>query len=695
MQKIVLIISSLLFLATQQLVAQETINPKNIKIARDQWGVAHIFAPTDAEVAYGMAWACGEDDFGTAQYLLLACKNKTASVLGKDQVALDVICHLMGIRELVDTAYHENTFSKEYRKVLLGYMQGINAYAAKHPKEILAKGVFPITEKDLVTAYALGYLFISSLPAELFKMRQGYFDGKSVVFQEKGSNAIAISKKRTTDDKTFLVANPHQPVEGPFSWHEVHLCSEEGWNIIGGAMPLTSVVGLGVNENLGWAHTVNYMDFVDIYELKTNPKNKMQYEFDGKWETLVKRPLKLKVKVKGVIVGKKMDFYWSKYGATLERKGKFYSLRCPANMNVKAVEQHYWMNKAKNYKEFRAALDLQYHNSFNIVYADREDNIFYLNNGRIPYRNPNYNWKTVLPGNTSATLWTPKFHPVDELPHLLNPENGILFNTNHTNFKSMSGKDLSTVSPDKTIGVIDIDNNRSRRFQELLQPIGNDKISYNQFKTMRSDVTYPKDLNFLAVPGLEKVFTLDGNKYPDIKDILAVIQKWNRKSDVQNTSAGAFIVFMNHFAMKLVTYQVDYYTATEQDLVDALRKAKKHLIKHFGKLEFPYGDIHRHYRGGKDYPAEGCYDILAASNCKMYKDGKFHTYIGDGYIQYTRFSKNSLPEIETINAFGESLHKESPHYTDQLEMAAQHKVKKMTLDKKEVLRDAKRVYSPE
>ena len=33
------------------------INPSNITIARDSYGVPHIFAKTDAELAYGLAWA--------------------------------------------------------------------------------------------------------------------------------------------------------------------------------------------------------------------------------------------------------------------------------------------------------------------------------------------------------------------------------------------------------------------------------------------------------------------------------------------------------------------------------------------------------------------------------------------------------------------------------------------------------------
>ena len=48
------------------------INPKNIEIVRDQYGFPHIFGKTDAEVAYGLAWAHSEDDFKTIQQAYIA-----------------------------------------------------------------------------------------------------------------------------------------------------------------------------------------------------------------------------------------------------------------------------------------------------------------------------------------------------------------------------------------------------------------------------------------------------------------------------------------------------------------------------------------------------------------------------------------------------------------------------------------------
>ena len=61
-------------LATAQLSNEPLIRTDKITIARDTYGVPHIFAPTDPEVAYGLAWAHAEDDFTTIQTLILTGK---------------------------------------------------------------------------------------------------------------------------------------------------------------------------------------------------------------------------------------------------------------------------------------------------------------------------------------------------------------------------------------------------------------------------------------------------------------------------------------------------------------------------------------------------------------------------------------------------------------------------------------------
>ena len=52
------------------------INADNITIIRDKWGVPHIFTKTDAEAAYGLAWAHSEDNFKTIQETFLPAISK-------------------------------------------------------------------------------------------------------------------------------------------------------------------------------------------------------------------------------------------------------------------------------------------------------------------------------------------------------------------------------------------------------------------------------------------------------------------------------------------------------------------------------------------------------------------------------------------------------------------------------------------
>ncbi|MEP7256316.1 MAG: penicillin acylase family protein, partial [Ferruginibacter sp.] len=60
----------ILFFSFLASFSQTAINPANIDIVRDSFGVPHIFAKTDAEVAYGLAWAEAEDDFRSMQEVI-------------------------------------------------------------------------------------------------------------------------------------------------------------------------------------------------------------------------------------------------------------------------------------------------------------------------------------------------------------------------------------------------------------------------------------------------------------------------------------------------------------------------------------------------------------------------------------------------------------------------------------------------
>jgi acyl-homoserine-lactone acylase len=147
-------------------------------------------------------------------------------------------------------------------------------------------------------------------------------------YDKMGSNAIAVHPSRTATGEAFLAINAHQPNEGPEAFYEAHVNSEEGWNALGGLLAGGPAILHGVNENLGWAHTVNLCDRVDVFQLQMNPNNSNQYMFDGQWVELEKK--KIKLRIKGVPIAVSRDLLWSKYGATMKNDQGFFSIRLGA-----------------------------------------------------------------------------------------------------------------------------------------------------------------------------------------------------------------------------------------------------------------------------------------------------------------------------------------------------------------------------
>ena len=93
-------------------------------------------------------------------------------------------------------------------------------------------------------------------------------------------------------------------------------------------------------------------------------------------------------------------------------------------------------------------------------------------------------------------------------------------------------------------------------------------------------------------------------------------------------------------------------------------------------------------------PQPGLPDVLAPMYSVPYKDGMVKANQGDAYIELVRFTKNG-PIIETLNTYGASSRKKSPHYTDQMEMYIKQQTKPMTLDKSAVYKNAERIYHPQ
>ncbi len=679
---------ALLLIFSSELFGQQ-INPNNIQIARDQWGVPHIFGKTDAEVAYGLAWAHAEDDFATIQTSYLAGKAMLGLLKGKEGAQIDYVVQLLRARELVDARY-EQDISPEFKTILAAYCQGFNQYAKTHKKEVLVPELFPVTPKDML-AFSVLQLAISSGADQALK---SIFDGKVATLdflKPGGSNAFAFNSAKTADGSVFLNINAHQPLEGPVAFYEAHLNSGEGWNVLGALFPGAPSILHGVNENLGWAHTVNYPDKLDVYQLEINPANAKQYRFDGAWVDLEEKMIPLKIKIGGLLpIQVKKAAYWSKYGPTVVNKKGTFSIRAGALDEIRALEQWFRMNKAKNFTEFKKILQMGAISGYNLVYADKQDTIYYLSNGKLPIRDTAYNWKGTLPGNTSKTLWT-AYHPLSDLPQVLNPVSGYVFNTNHSPFNATSASDnIIESNYDKTMGYETWNNNRSIRFMEQVAEL--DKVTFEDFKRIKFDLQLPKKLAFFT--NTDSLFLLDEKNNADIADVIQILKNWDRRADTSSIGASIFTHTYYSLEKKLKQMGITYGILTSATAKKTLLETKNYFNKYYSSVNVPYGKYQRLVRGDKSLAVAGMPDVLAAMHAEPYKNGQIKAKQGDAYIALVRFTKDG-PEIESINAYGASANPKSPHYTDQMDLFVKQQTKKMTLNKAEVLQQAKRVYHPQ
>jgi len=676
----------LLLLNSTPLLSQ--INPKNIEIVRDNYGVPHIYGKTDADVAYGLAWAHCEDDFKTIQEGYLAGNGLLSKYIGTKGAGADLITQVIESEKTVDELYH--TLSPEFIKILEAYSQGMNKYAEIYPNQVLVKKLFPITPKKMAR-YSFLQLFISNQGDRLIGNIFRNNIKSDITFNNdmNGSNAIAMNSNKTGRNETYLAINPHQPFDGPTSWYEAHLVSEQGTNIIGATFAGAPCILIGVNKYLAWTHTVNLPDKADIFKLQMHPRKKNIYLVDGQEFKLEIKKAKLYVNILGISIKIRRKFFKSIYGPTLKNDSGYYSVRTPILYNIKSLQQWWEMNKAKSFTEFYNILKSRNLPGYNIGYADRNDTIFYISNGIMPKRNEAYNWKKVVPGNTKKTLWT-EYYDIEDLPQVINPKSGFIYNANHSPFKSTDESENPKADNfSKTMGYELYDNNRSTRLLELINSY--ETIDFETFKKIKNDRTFPTPINYSFID-INNVFEMKPDDYPEIAELLNSIQTWNKKADADSFGAGTYGMMYYNLTRNYNKYEKEKVVSKEF-LYECLKNVKSEMIKNFGSTEVKLGDFQKLVRGNKEIPIFGLPDVITAMRGVKHKNGQIKISHGESYIGLVKFTKNG-PEYESVSPYGTSDHPNSPHYNDQMELLSGFKTKKMTFDKDEIYSNSERIYNP-
>src|SRR5829696_3904993 len=246
------------------------------------------------------------------------------------------------------------------------------------------------------------------------------------------SNNWVVSGKRTASGKPLLSNDPHLRPTAPSIWHMIHL-SAPGVRAAGvGTAGIPGII-LGHNDRIAWGFTNVGPDVQDLYVEKFDPDNAKRYQTPSGWQDAVIRSEEIKVR-KG-FVGSEHDIVThdvtvTRHGPIIfEGDGKRYALRWtaldPAKNNA---DLFYTLNRARNWKEFNAALESFTAPTQNIVYADVEGHIGYHAAGVVPVRKSG-DGSVPYDGSTDAGEWI-SYIPIAKLPTLFDPPSGIIVTAN-------------------------------------------------------------------------------------------------------------------------------------------------------------------------------------------------------------------------------------------------------------------------
>ncbi len=704
---------AVIFVAASPVGAEDGVN---VRILRDTWGVPHIYGKTDADTAYGLAYAHCEDDFGTLQEAFISGRSLLGSIKGADSAPIDFMVHLLGVWDDVNAKY-ETDLSPETRAICEAYAAGVNKYAERNPDELMIPEVFPVTGKDIVAGFVFKAPFFFGLDnnvLELFgKERRREVSQKRAAaaaaielpFDDEdafrvagdflkqslptGSNTFGVSRGRSADGGTYLAVNSHQPYTGPVAWYEAHLHSEDGWDMYGGLFPGMPVIGHGHNAHLGWAMTVNAPDLVDVYVLEMNPDNPNQYKFDGKWRDLDVKTVTLQVKINPdseMTMKVRREVARSVHGPVVRADHGVYAIRYAGMGDIRQVEQWYRMNKAQTREQWLDAVRMQAISSLNIGYADEQGTIAYLYNARIPVRAQGYDYRMYLPGDTSETLWT-DYLPFDRLPAVVNPASGFFQNCNSTPFETTTGTgnpDSASFAP--TDGIETHMTNRALRAIELYG--GDESITWDEFVAYKYDMKY--SASSVMAKSLAALFAhADGNPGTLDADGIKLLRDWNLSTDPDSRGAALAVLTVLPLTNGTKVPEADALAKSFGEAVTLLRE------KH-GRIDPPWSEVNRLVRGTTDLGIGGGPDILHAVYGGLDKEtGRYVARAGDTLVLLVNWDAKGAVHSQVVHQFGSAtLDATSAHYADQSPLFVARQLRPVWRTEAEIRANLEREYQP-
>ena len=346
-----------------------------------------------------------------------------------------------------------------------------------------------------------------------------------------GSNSWVVDGKHSATGEPILANDPHLAPSMPGIWYQVGLHCREltdacPYDVSGFSFSGMPGVVVGHNRRIAWGVSTMYADVSDLYLERVEGDS---YEYKGKQEPLETRRETLKVAGEE---SRTITVRSTRHGPILSDvsdevaevgTANAVALQWTALTPRPTISAVFELDKAQNWKDFRAAAKKFTVPSQNLIYADVEGNIGYQAPGAIPIRSRG-DGRWPVPGWDGKHEWE-DYIPFDALPRELNPGEGFIITANNQVVGDQYPYEL---------GAETAPGYRSARIRDLLT--SKDRLSVEDMTRFQTDTYNPiaeQMSDTLLEVELDTRFARQGQN---------TLRAWDRHQDADSPGAAYFSV---------------------------------------------------------------------------------------------------------------------------------------------------------
>ncbi len=641
-----------------------------VSIVRDSFGVPHIIARDNRSLFFGVGYAQAEDQLENLAMNYLRSQGRAAEQAGISELQTDVLIQALQIPQCARELFAK--LEPEIKTQWEGFAAGVNRYIFQKRQQI-PEWIKPVEPHEVIafamyidTMFALSHCR-NDLIAGGIKLSQNL--PAANLGAEFGSNQFAVSPTRSASGACMLSMDPHLRLSSFFRWYEMHLVGPE-INAMGACFLGSPYVSMGRTEQTAWCMTVNGPDLGDVFTFSVNPEDPTQYKGINGWEKFDMALNKIKVKRESGFDERAIPSLRTEVGPVVAVKdGIAYVFALPISNDTSRADQLYNMMRATTMAEFRNSIKHLGLVMFNILYADKHGDVFYISNGRVPKRDTRISSNQLRPGDQAWARWQ-GFHPLEDLPQVANPSAGYLVNTN-------SGP--HNVTPDGAPNLKDFplymnDHQANSRLRRLDHLIRNDQsLTFEEMKTYATDTMVEVDDEYIA-----RIYTADGSSVGEDKELLqnsiAILMKWDRRTDLESRGAVLF-----HYLAKDSAFNAAINGQDPAVIAMGVVKVAKQVQQQFGSIDVPWKEFSRIRRGDIEIGVAGSGGIgskagpaLCPTNGEI-REGKRYCSGGSSYGMIVDFSGKT--NAISCLPFGVSEDPSSPYFANMLPLYANRQFK--------------------